>query len=78
MITHEGNMQMIEPFLLPVCSHCGGPTHLSHLEPNPSCSFEDLRTYKCAWCGAQRTHAVARQRKGTSRAGAARQGGARR
>lgn len=70
-------MQMIEPFLLPVCSHCGGPTSLSHLEPNPSCSFEDLRTYKCAWCGALRTHAV-RQRKERSRAGAARKGGVRR
>lgn len=61
-------MQMIEPFLLPVCSHCGGPTSLSHLEPNPTCSHEDLRTYKCAWCGALRTHAVARKRKEKSRA----------
>jgi hypothetical protein len=68
-------MQMIEPFLLPVCSHCGGPTSLSHLEPNPSCSFEDLRTYKCAWCGAMRTHTVARKRKEKSRAGAARKAG---
>jgi len=70
-------MQMIEPFLLPVCSHCGGPTSLSHLEPNPACSHEDLRTYKCASCGALRTHAVARKRQ-EARAGAPRKAGARR
>ena len=68
-------MQMIEPFLLPVCAQCGGPTSLSHLEPNPSCSSEDLRTYKCAWCGELRTHAVARKRKEKPPAGAARKGG---
>jgi len=71
-------MQVIEPFLLPVCSHCGGPTSLSHLEPNPACSLEDLRTYKCAWCGALRTHAVARKRKERSHAAAARKGVVRR
>jgi hypothetical protein len=71
-------MQMIEPFLLPVCSRCGGPTSLSHLEPNPACSHEDLRTYKCAACGALRTHAVARQRNERSRAGAPRKAGGRR
>jgi hypothetical protein len=69
---------MIEPFLLPVCSHCGGPTNLSHLEPNPACSHEDLRTYKCTWCGALRTHAVARKRKESSRAAALRKGAVRR
>ncbi len=55
-------MQTIDPFLLPVCSHCGGPTSLSHLEPNPARDGEDLRSYKCAWCGALRTLAVARDR----------------
>jgi hypothetical protein len=71
-------MQMIEPFLLPVCSQCGGPTSLSHLEPNPACSHEDLRTYKCASCGALRTHAVARKRNEKARTGAARKGAVRR
>ncbi|HEY4922048.1 MAG TPA: hypothetical protein VII40_18235 [Xanthobacteraceae bacterium] len=55
-------MPTIEPFLLPVCSNCGGPLSLSHLEPNPENSVQDLRSYKCAWCGDIRTLAVARRR----------------
>jgi hypothetical protein len=58
----EAAMPTIEPFLLPVCSNCGGPMSLSHLEPNPENSAQDLRSYKCASCGDIRTFEVARKR----------------
>jgi hypothetical protein len=51
----------LDPFLLPVCPECGGPTNLSTLEPNPTREWEDLRTYQCAWCGKSQTLLVKRR-----------------
>ena len=54
-------MQPIEPFLLPVCSECGGPTRLSKLEPDLWNGVDEFRTYECAWCGKSHTRLVARR-----------------
>jgi hypothetical protein len=53
--------QRIDPFLLPVCPACGGPTNLSQLQPGPS-DGEDFRTYQCAWCGRSESISVQRRR----------------
>ena len=34
-----------DPFLLPVCS-CGGPMNLASLEPHPTRTDQELKTYK--------------------------------
>ena len=39
-----------DPFLLPVCS-CGGPMNLASLEPHPTRTDQELKTYKCLHCG---------------------------
>ena len=39
-----------DPFLLPICS-CGGPMNLASLEPHPTQSNVELKTYKCLHCG---------------------------
>jgi hypothetical protein len=39
-----------DPFLLPVCS-CGGPMNLASLEPHPTRTDQELKTYKCMHCG---------------------------
>ena len=41
-----------DPFLLPVCE-CGGPVNLASLEPHPTDSGVELKTYKCRHCGKQ-------------------------
>ena len=46
-----------DPFLLPVCD-CGGPMNLATLEPHPTHSTEELKTYKCAHCGRQHEFTV--------------------
>jgi len=51
----------LDPFLLPVCPECGGPTSLSCLEPHPERQDEDLRTYDCAWCGRSQKISVRRR-----------------
>jgi hypothetical protein len=51
----------LDPFLLPVCPECGGPTSLSIVEPSPAREREDLRTYRCAWCGKSQTLSVKRR-----------------
>ena len=39
-----------DPFLLPVCS-CGGPMNLASLEPHPTRTDQELKTFKCLHCG---------------------------
>jgi hypothetical protein len=39
-----------DPFLLPVCD-CGGPMNLASLEPHPTSTESELKTYKCLHCG---------------------------
>jgi hypothetical protein len=60
----EGVLQKkrIDPFLLPVCPACGGPTNLSQIQPGPSGDGEDFRTYQCAWCGRSESISVQRHR----------------
>ncbi len=41
-----------DPFLLPVCD-CGGPMNLASLEPHPTRTDIELKTYKCLHCGTQ-------------------------
>jgi len=52
-----------DPFLLPVCPECGGPTSLATVEPEPGREHSDLRTFRCAWCGKSQTLSVQRRRE---------------
>ena len=49
-----------DPFLLPVCD-CGGPMNLASLEPHPTHSAEELKTFKCLHCGKQQVFTVQRR-----------------
>ncbi len=49
-----------DPFLLPVCD-CGGPMNLASLEPHPTHSDEEMKTYECAQCGRQHVFTVQRR-----------------
>jgi hypothetical protein len=46
-----------DPFLLPVCD-CGGPMNLASLEPHPTRSDHEVKTYKCRHCGKQQGFSV--------------------
>ena len=46
-----------DPFLLPVCD-CGGPMNLASLEPHPTQSGYELKTFACQECGAQQVFSV--------------------
>lgn len=51
---------MRDPFLLPVCD-CGGPMNLASVEPHPTESGQDLKTFKCRHCGKQQAFVVRRR-----------------
>jgi len=57
--------QAMDPFLLPMCSACGGPTSLSRVEPFPSGDVADLRTYQCPRCDKSESIPVRRSREHT-------------
>jgi hypothetical protein len=42
----------INPFLLPTCSVCDGPSNLSHVEPAVD-DRPERRIYRCAYCNAE-------------------------
>ena len=46
-----------DPFLLPICD-CGGSMNLASLEPHPTRSDQELKTYKCAECGTDQVFVV--------------------
>jgi hypothetical protein len=50
-----------DPFLLPVCD-CGGPMNLASLEPHPTRSELEMKTYKCLHCAKQQVFTVQRRR----------------
>ena len=51
------------PFLLPLCTVCGGPTMLARIDPAPAEEdAQDRRIYICTKCGAQQTEAVIRRK----------------
>ena len=50
------------PFLLPLCTVCGGPTMLARIDPAPAEDTHDRRIYVCSECGSQQTEAVIRRR----------------
>lgn len=52
----------MDPFLLPMCPACGGPTSLSQIEPFWSGEVEDLRTYQCPRCDKSESIPVRRHR----------------
>jgi hypothetical protein len=48
-VIRRGNL---EPFLLPTCG-CGGLINLSMIEPHPIEPEHEVRTFRCADCGAE-------------------------
>jgi hypothetical protein len=47
------------PFLLPLCTVCGGPTVLARLDPlTAGEDAHDRRIFICADCGAQQTETI--------------------
>ena len=52
--------QLRDPFLLPVCG-CGGPMNLASLEPHPTQSAYELKTFECQLCAAQQVFTVERR-----------------
>ena len=54
-----------DPFLLPVCE-CGGPMNLASLEPHPTRTDQELKTYKCLHCGEQNEFTVQKRARKVS------------
>jgi hypothetical protein len=52
----EINFEPSAPLHCPPCTECSGPTRLTGIEPHPTRSRTDLRTYQCLSCDA--VHAV--------------------
>lgn len=52
--------QLRDPFLLPVCD-CGGPMNLASLEPHPTQSAQELKTFECQLCAAQQVFSVVKR-----------------
>lgn len=46
-----------DPFLLPVCD-CGGPMNLASLEPHPTHSAQEVKTFECQLCARQQVFTV--------------------
>lgn len=46
-----------DPFLLPVCD-CGGPMNLASLEPHPTRTAHELKTFECQLCATQQVFSV--------------------
>jgi hypothetical protein len=42
----------------PACAECGGPTRLVGIEPHPTKTDTDLRTYECRQCSAFKAYVV--------------------
>jgi hypothetical protein len=47
-----------DPFLLPLCDHCGGPMNLASQEPHPTQAAQELKTFACQLCAAQQVFTV--------------------
>jgi len=52
------------PFLLPLCE-CSGPMNLASVEPHPTDSTQELKTYKCAVCSGTQAFSVPKRSAGT-------------
>jgi len=50
-----------DPFLLPICD-CDGPMNLASLEPHPTLSDHELKTFKCRTCGAEKVFDVPKRK----------------
>jgi hypothetical protein len=51
------------PFLLPLCSVCGGATRLARIEPRAADDDgHELRIFACVDCEAQQTQALVRRK----------------
>ena len=55
-----------DPFLLPLCDVCGGAMNLSSVEPHPTRSDFEIKTFSCTQCGAPQAFDV--QRRAVKRA----------
>jgi hypothetical protein len=46
-----------DPFLLPLCD-CGGAMNLASLEPHPTHSNREMKTYRCSTCNSEKVYEV--------------------
>lgn len=47
-----------DPFLLPLCEHCGGPMNLASVEPHPTRPAHELKTFACQLCAEHQVFTV--------------------